>query len=371
MRNSTLFWTLLASLAAGSTACNQVECADGTIERDGVCVPGDLNTDEGKCGPFTVLQGDQCVPMFPPTECDPVTTVPETDPETGVTTCKGNGMGGCGVPLPCPAGSSSSKMTICGQIYDFKDHTEFAAADAKGVRCDPANPTTSGPCALMILAFDAIEFGSDPTTAPQRSVADVYIDDCGRYKLTDIDSTGTSPYIGLGFDDAGMQLGPAGVTLTVGVVAPENSQRYVKDFEAFIANASLVPGWQNSGYADFASNGAYAPIFRAHREGSGDQFENQAGVTVTKSGNPVPANDYYFRAADTDRTTLDSNATATGANGTALYTGAKVSDLTAYGGTGGLGAGCRWEPHAAASLPGILFVQVFRKIDIPTMTCND
>ena len=68
---------------------------------------------------------------------------------------------------------------------------------------------------------------------------------------------------------------------------------------------------------------------------------------------------------------IDSNASVTGANGTALYTGASVDDSVKYAGQGGLGAGCRWEPHAAASLAGIVFIQVFRKTDIVGMTCND
>lgn len=372
MRNSTLFMTLFASLAAGSTACKQVECADGTIERDGVCVPGTVNTEEGQCGPFTVLQGDQCVPEFLPTECDPTTTVAETNPETGVTTCVGFGSASCDGPFACPAGSSSSLMTICGQIYDFKDGSKFDVTDAKGMACDLENPTTSGPCALQILAFDAIEFGDNPLTAPRRNVAETYIDDCGRFRLKDIDATGTSPYIGLGFDDANMQLGPEGVTITVGVVAAENSQHYVKDFEAFVANKDLIPGWQDSGYPSFATNGAFAPIYRKHIEGAPDPHENQDGVTVTFNNNPVPTNDYYFRMADTDRTTFDTDASATGVNGTAFYTGADVGQFTAYGGQGGLGPGCRWEGHAAASLPGILFVQVFRKIDIGAgQVCND
>jgi hypothetical protein len=120
------------------------------------------------------------------------------------------------------------------------------------------------------------------------------------------------------------------------------------------------------------SGGIYAPVFRQHRKGSGDQFANQAGVTFTKAGNTVPANDYYFTAAETMRTTVDTNATATGANGTALITGATIDDSVMYAGTGGLGTGCRWEPHAGASLPGIVFIQVFRKIDaVVGGPCND
>ncbi|NVB82931.1 MAG: hypothetical protein HOV81_31425 [Kofleriaceae bacterium] len=361
-----------ASLGVAQTSCNQVECADGTIERDGKCVAASDNFDPTMCGPFTELQGDKCVPTFPPTVCEDGSTLPEVDPETGVTTCKGTGPApGCGGSLACPAGTSATKLTICGQIYDFKDNSKFAAAGAEGMRCDPAAPATSGPCALQILAFDADKFARTPTTAPPLSVGDVYIDDCGRYRLTDIETSGTSPYIGLGFDDAGMTLGPNGVTVTVGVATAKPPARYLKDFEAWIVNQTTIGAWQTSGGPPL-SGGIYAPVFRQHRKGFGDQYANQSGVSFTRMGNPDTTNDYYFPTADTGRNMIDTAASATGANGTVLVTAATIDESLAYSGTGGLGAGCRWEPHAGASLPGIVFIQVFRKIDaVVGGPCND
>lgn len=373
MRHSTTFLALLfASASVAASGCKQVECADGTIERDGECVPKDETYGEAKCGPLTELQGDQCVPMFPPTECDPLTTEPEVDPETGVTVCKGVG-GGCGGSLGCPAGTGANKLTVCGQIYDFTNGSNFAATMAEGTRCDPQSPTATGPCALQIVAFDAVDFGTDPGGATPLPIGEVFIDDCGRFRLKDIDtSSSTSPFVGLGFDDANMAFGPDGVTVTVGVATSKPSERYVKDVEGYIANKSTVGAWAVSGFNTFGTTGAYAPIFRKHPAGKPFPFETQSGVTVVKNGNPIPANDFYFRSADVDRTTIDVNATATGANGTALYTGASVLDSLMYSGTGGTGTGCRWDTHAAASLPGVLFVQVFRKIDALTGgPCND
>jgi hypothetical protein len=51
-------------------------------------------------------------------------------------------------------------------------------------------------------------------------------------------------------------------------------------------------------------------------------------------------------------------------NGTALVTNRAISESVAFDGLGGLGTGCRWEPHAAASLPGVVFIQIFRKADL-------
>ena len=61
---------------------------------------------------------------------------------------------------------------------------------------------------------------------------------------------------------------------------------------------------------------------------------------------------------------------STGANGTGFVNNATLNDGLYYG-QGGLGAGCVWEGHAAASLPGIVFIQVFRKTDATPATCND
>jgi hypothetical protein len=376
MRKPTILLALLsASLGVAQTSCNQVECSEGTIERDGMCVASSNNYDPAMCGPFTMLQGDQCVPEFPPTVCEDGTTLPETDPDTGVTTCKGTGTtAGCGASLACPAGSGTNKLTVCGQIYDFANGAKFEAADADGTRCDPANPAQTGPCALQIVAYDAVDFGDPPVGGPTPlPISEVLIDNCGRFRLKDIDtSSSLSPFIGIGFDDANMELGPDGVTVTVGIATSKPSERYVKDVEGYIANKTLVGMWAASGFTTFGTTGAYAPIFRKHPAGKPNPFETQSGVTVVRNGNPVPANDFYFRAADVDRTTIDPDATATGVNGTALYTGASVTESLIYSGSGGTGAGCRWEPHAAASLPGLLFVQVFRKIDAVTGgPCND
>jgi hypothetical protein len=79
-------------------------------------------------------------------------------------------------------------------------------------------------------------------------------------------------------------------------------------------------------------------------------------------GSTLPNNDYYFMASETGHTMLDSAATATGVNGTGLLTGAAVTDGLNYSGTGGITdtVTCRWESHAAASVPGIVFFQVYR-----------
>ena len=355
-------WILLSAvLASGSAGCKNVECGVGTVERDGNCQPANETVGNAMCGPFTELQGDKCVPMFPPTECDPGTTAADVDPETGVTTCVGTGGGGCSASFACPA-PVAGKQTICGQLYDFENNLTFANAGATGAKCAAAS--TDGPCSLSIRAYDALQFGANPMTAVPLVIGDVYVDDCGRYRLTDI-TPPSGPFIGIGIDDADAgKMGPLGTTNIVGVATPKTVSMATKDFEAWIVKKSTTDQWVASG-APPLSGGYYVNVFRGHRSG----MDNQAGVQSTRSGNPNPTNDYYFAPAETTRQTVSPAATVTGANGTALITNASVSESVAYAGTGVIPASCVWEAHAGASLPNIVFIQLFRPVNAVAQTC--
>jgi hypothetical protein len=372
MRNHLLFITLLASLTA-NTSCVQTECGDGTIERDGQCVAANVNKDPADCGPFTKLQGDICVPELPPTECDPTTSMATIDPMTGVTICVGTGGGGCSATFACPQPVGSTKLTICGQLYDYENMSKFAG-DATGARCDSSSPSTTGPCALTVLAFDALVYGNDQTkgnvtpTGPD----DIYIDDCGRFRVSNIETNGTGPFIGLGFTEAGKlpqrPLDQLTVTATTGVATLKPSNRVVTKLEAYVAKPALIKGWQDSGGPPL-SGGIYVGIFRQHKTptGTGSQDPTQAGVKFTKNNSPIMSQDYYFQAAQATNTTIDINATATGVNGSGFLTGTSVNDATAYSGTGGITdtTHCTWENHAAANLANIVFFQIYRKADVP------
>jgi hypothetical protein len=376
MRNHTILLSLLASLTA--SGCSAVECAEGTIERDGKCEPPDDGFTGARCGDFTHLEGDRCVPDYPPVVCQGGMTAEDPD-NPGVLICIGGGDTDCASPITCPTPLSANKQTICGQIYDFEAGTppqKFQTNPAMPLptRCIATAPAAAGPCALTMVAYDALAFGMSPTTTQPLPIEEVTIDECGRFRLQNIDLTNAaSPFIGIGVDDAGMPLGAGGITVTAAVAAGKQGMTATRDVEAFIVKPSTTTAWTASGGPPL-SGGIYAPVYRAHKLPSTAPFDPQPGVTFTKGGNPVPNNDFYFQAAQLTRTTIDPAATATGANGTALITSATVADSIAYAGSGGLGAGCRWEPHAGASLPsfgGIVFIQIFRKIDILGQTCND
>lgn len=348
----------LAPLLA-SAGCKEVECGDGTIESDGACVPADQIVGTARCGNFTKLVGDTCVPAQEPTTCGPG-TVREIDTATGLGTCKpdGGGGGGCGAPVTCPP-PSTGKQTICGQLFDFGTRERFEATGAAGARC--AAGASEGPCTVGIRAFDAIAFASNPGAVMPLDVGDTYIDDCGRFRLTDI-TLPPGPFIGLGIDDA--TVGPGGTTNIVGVATAKIPGTATKDFEGFVAPKALTDAWAAAGGPPL-SGGIYAMVFRARSRGSAPN----PGVTATRTGAPVPANDHYFAGCAALETSIDAGALATGGNGTALITGASVADGLAYSGSGPLPPECRYSTHAGASLPNILFVQVVRPINAVGMTC--
>jgi hypothetical protein len=275
----------------------------------------------------------------------------------------------CAGAFTCPA-PASGKQTICGQVYDLADNTKFAAADATGEQCTTV--TTAGPCALKVVAFDALSYANAPTTTTPLTVGMVFIDDCGRYRVADI-TPPPGPFVALAWDDGGAS-GPTGVTVPTGVALATLANTKVEDFESWIVDQTTTSTWQSTGGPTLAS-GIYSAIFRTHGcvtgTCTGDAFANQTGVTITKSGNPQAANDYYFQS-EPGRMHIDATATATTMNGTALYTNASVNDSLVYSGAGGITdtVNCGWETHAAASIPGIVFMQIYRPSSKPTKTCT-
>lgn len=348
--------------------CKEVECGEGTIERDGTCAPSSTSVDPAKCGPNTIVVGDQCLPRFDPTVCDPATTLEDLDTSTNVTTCVGTGGGGCGAPIACPQ-PSAGKQNICGQLHHIETNEAFEAMDSSGTRCDPATPAASGPCALRINAYDAIAFAMNPMTAPL-PVGETYIDDCGRFRLTDITPPAGSPFIALGMDDVDpTKIGPMGATNATGIATAKAADTATKDVELFAVPATTTTKWAMTGGPTIAG-GIYTMIFRQKRAPS---RLTQAGVTMVKgmppNFMPAPATDHYFIATDVQRERVDATAVGTGANGTALVTNAALADGFFTGSPSGLPAECIWSVHPAQTVAGVVFVQILRPINAPGMTC--
>jgi hypothetical protein len=132
----------------------------------------------------------------------------------------------------------------------------------------------------------------------------------------------------------------------------------LKDNELFVTTPALTTGWAASG-AQTIATGYYVPIFRTHVLGMGDQTALSSGVTFVGTSTTA----HYFHAGDTTRDSIDPSATTTGANGTALVSGATIG-ATLYSGSGAItGASCAWDQKPGATVPGIVFVQIFRPVN--------
>jgi hypothetical protein len=337
------------AVAAGlsQASCSAVDCGEGTVERDGTCVPADQNPDPAQCGPGPVLGA-----------CDPMTTVEQFDEETGITTCIGVG-GGCDVELPCDA-PDSGHTSLCGRLWDTETDTLIApATGATGTACNPAMPAATGPCSLDLKFYDALDFATDPGAATPVSPRNgVYLDDCGRYRGINIPET-TFGFLGIGIDDAAGL--PDRYRLT-GVATDENLARPGTGFRAYATRVTTDQTWTTSANLtgeSFATRGVLAIVF--HR----DDEDNMpvTGVTLRRTGNNVPNDqDFYFddagigRTSIADPTNMNDAVDVTGMNGTVLST--QPPTPTQHDGVGGLPAGCQWPTNLAAAIRGVVFVQI-------------
>ncbi|MCB9560380.1 MAG: hypothetical protein H6709_06325 [Kofleriaceae bacterium] len=346
--------TLLAALclplsATGNIACNQLQCAEGTIDRDGECVPAELDPDTAACGEGTQLGTDgKCEPVFPPTVCDDLTTVAVLDEETGIITCEGNGTGGtCDTNLPCPS-AASNKVSVCGRIYDMEDDRQLRAASPTMQECGHGG-ATDGPCEVDIKFYDALDFAGNPTGTTPLSYDSLYIDDCGRFIAKNVQRP-QLPYLGIGTDDApgGSQYRLTGLAFPVVSGQVRNNQR------VYVVQESTNQMWSSTGGVSpsFIDQGVYMGIFYYHSPDTTGSVP-VAGVTVTSNGAVRVNDDYYFTDTTvTQRTTVTANG-PTGPNGAALMLN---SSLVEHSGQGAEpGTGCVWPSDLAASIPGVLF----------------
>ena len=257
-------------------------------------------------------------PPWPDAGWWPVDAMPAPDADPG----------GCDMPLACPT-ASANRVTVCGRVLDVA--TENAVV----------SPT------VELTAYDALEYTSSPDTATPLQYEALTMDECGRYRMTNIVRPQLG-FIALATDD------PPNADIDAyaeAVVAFPVSSGDTRERErVYVISHTTNAQWSSQAglSPSFIDRGALLMIFL-------ENSEPVAGVTVTEGGQTEPANDYYFANANPwARTTIDPDMSATGPNGSALKLN---SGLVEHSGTQGTCEGV-WESALAASIPGVLFVSI-------------
>lgn len=335
----------VAGASTVSTGCKTVECADGTVEQDGVCVPADEVVDEANCGEGTILGTDgTCVPEVAPTICGAFTT-PDTTSMPGFIVCVGTGGGGCEVELTCPQ-ASANKVSVCGRLYDVESDAEIIGLDATGVECGSGGEVTDGPCEFEIQFYDALEFAGDPGGATPIVPQEFRLDDCGRYLAHNLNRPSLG-FLGIGVDD---RSGAPDDHRLTGVAFPVSSAQVRNRQKTYTVTRTTDMQWSTDaglGATTFVDRGAFMTVFTI-------AGVPEAGVQITEGGSVEAANDYYFDDASTvTRSSIDPAQNASGMNGAGIKLN---SALVEHSGTGGaLPGGCTWDSALAAAIPDVLF----------------
>lgn len=325
-----------------------VRCGYGTIVVNGLCVPEPASAIW--CDPGTVFDAEtsSCVAASTPTECGYGGVA---DDSGGTVVCSCPGLSDCQVPLPCPA-AADMRVTVCGQLVDAETRQPVRAAAPTGMPCDPANPTADGPCSLRLRAYDAVDLATNGAMGIPLGAVDTLVDDCGRFRLRDVEYPASADFVGITADDVGA---PDNVVLS-GLIREIAPARGYPDNTIMVVRHTTDQAWTTNagnpfGSATFSERGALLARYVYDSTPT-------SGVSATSAGLIVPANRaFYFADTDSSQaTTVDPNLTQTGANGSALLVD---SGLVMHSGSGGLPGECDWASNLAVSVPGLILSHDF------------
>ena len=277
---------IISVLPLATSGCKSLECGEGTIERDGICAPGEDIPGASSCGDGTELApSGKCEPILDPAICDPNTTMEVRDPDTGVILCVGTGGGDCSTPLGGCDMAAANTMTVCGRIYDVETDNQLGAASADTSIC-PATGEANGPCALTIKPYDALQFAANPTGTTPLVASETYLDHCGRFRIKDIQPAG-APFIGLGVDDHPMHDNGNKLTgIAFPTVAGTGGGTRI-DTVAYTTRTTTDAAWGSSSGAgaSLAALGVYVNIYRDTGMTNDPLAGNLAtGVTILRGG---------------------------------------------------------------------------------------
>lgn len=257
----------------------------------------------------------------------------------------GDALLDCAIPLPCP-GPEAGRATLCGRIYDTESDDVLEAPSPTRQAC--ASTSTSGPCALRVRYYDALDFAMNPGGAPPLVPTETVVDDCGRFRAQNM-TRATFGFIAIVTDDApGIAPDqPHRMTNVVFTNAEAMGNAWVRAYATLASTDQLWSSTAGLSGMSFAQRGVLMKVF-LYRENP------VPGVTVTRNGSTSPGDDYYFSDTGITRRTVNPAQTATGANGSVLMINSPSP--IEHSGTGAEPAGCRWPANLNASIQGVVYV---------------
>jgi hypothetical protein len=248
----------------------------------------------------------------------------------------------CSAALACAA-PAPGKSCISGQLAEVQTAAPLRAQFNIGLTC--SSGAIGGPCDLVLAAYDAIQFASDPHASVPLTSTETIVDGCGRFRISNLQVPGGSGIVAIADDDAPGDDAYA-MSATMRGVFPNQS---VDGVGLIAAPHTTVASWTTSagapfGASTFADVGALLLTFSTNALPA-------SGVTVIRNGATVASSDYYFSDISAQRLSVDSAATATGTDGSALVT---ASGIASYSGSCGVPSSCSCSLSTTAVIAGVV-----------------
>ncbi len=326
------------SFVAGTSSCSKVECGQGTIEFDGVCVTGAPGGDGGftqaQCDPnVSKFEGGRCVPKLPPIICETGNVLVD---DGGIGHCTAMMGTDCNVEAACqdPSGTGGDEICVSGRVLEGDEHSK---------QIPMGDPRLNE---IEVRVYEPLNFLADPTSAPFRRLSlGNGLDTCGRFTVRF--STSQDTPNGLVAFSATDKMGTATPKYVLGATASRpQPNTNIRGKAVYLVSKALDSSWSTAagvpGGKTFSELGTLA--VRYHLKDT-DATEGAipgvavAGIVPAWNNAMNPATDYFFSDADVaDGTNLKMPATAqtkTGPNGVAFVTiGPGLGNIFLAGGAG-------------------------------------
>ncbi len=372
------------------TGCNQLECAQGTREKDGKCVPvvvvgGDAGL---ACGPGTILVGNQC--LASEDICGPNTKAEAILDDAGVPTggfvCKGQG----GTEMPtCPDDfGPAGEFCVTGQVVYFIDdqgnYMKTPLADANA---------SEDSTWLGVKVYDPIEYARDPQAVP---LATAQVDPkTGYFRVVGVPEPPNGS-VAMAIDE----LDAEHEDIVAQTATPYLAKAYqnLEGTQAYVVTTAQVADWTAqvggpsaleaigcpapaTGERDLLNCGTWLGVFR-----KGDQFEPgdvvegvEPRITNAAGSTPLDPDTTFYLGIDSNGEVQIDDPTEgvvwsdadgphewTGILGAVIRPRAGVRQYTGNCGPGMERCGCLWKAIQGGSVEGVILIQYM----FPN-SCND